>query len=138
MKIVEIILWIVIIWFATSFSWGVRKYTWSGFGVTIQSTNMAMLFVAQAIAVAVFGLSPLHFLWMIPVAFILGSMSIAFPFSLISSLGRLYGNLCCIGLDLEVVTQNKARLDYARELISSGYPQNEATRMALEKFPGKP
>ena len=138
MKIVEIILWIVVIWFALSFSWGIRKSTWSGFGVTIQSTNMAMLFVAQAIAVAVFGLSPLHFLWMIPVAFILGSMSIAFPFSLISSLGRLYGNLCCIGLDLEVVTQNKARLDYARELISSGYPQNEATRMALEKFPGKP
>jgi hypothetical protein len=99
---------------------------------------MAMLFVAQAIAVAVFGPSPLHFLWMIPVAFILGFMSIAFPFSLISPLGRLYGNLCCIGLDLEVVTQNKARLDYARELISSGYPQGEATRMALDKFPGKP
>ena len=138
MKIVEIILWIVVIWFALSFSWGIRKSTWGGFGVTIQSTNIAMLFVAQAIAVGVFGLSPLHFLWMIPVAFILGSMSIAFPFSLISSLGRLYGNLCCIGLDLEVVTQNKARLDYARELISSGYPQNEATRMALEKFPGKP
>lgn len=138
MEIVELILWIVVIWLALSFSWGVRQNTWSGFGVTIQSTNMAMLFVAQAIAVVAFGLSPLHFLWMIPAAFILGSMSIAFPFSLITPLGRLYGNLCCTGLDTDVVAQNKARLDYARDLISSGSPQDAATRMALEKFPGKP
>lgn len=137
MEIIGIILWIIVIWLALSFSWGVRKNTWSGFGVTIQSTNMAMLFVAQAIAVAAFGLSPLHFLWMIPATFVLGPMSLAFPFSFITRLGRLYGHLCCMGLDSEVVTQNKARLDYARELISSGHPQDEATRMALEKFPGK-
>jgi hypothetical protein len=98
---------------------------------------MAMLFVAQAIAVAAFALSPLHFLWMIPAAFVVGYMSRGFPFSLITPLGRLYGQLCCMGLDSDVVTQNKARLDYARELISSGRPQDEATRMALDKFPGK-
>lgn len=137
MEIVGIILWVIVIWLALSFSWGVRKSTWSGFGASIQSTNMAMLFVAQAIAVAAFGLSPIHFLWMIPTAFVLGYMSIAFPFSLITPLGGLYGNLCCMGLDTDVVTQNKDRLDYARELISSGHPQDEATRMALEKFPGK-
>lgn len=96
-----------------------------------------MLFVAQAVTVVAFGLSPFHFLWMIPAAFVLGSMSIAFPFSLITPLASLYGNLCCVGLDIEVVTQNKARLDYARELVASGHQQDEATRMALEKFPGK-
>lgn len=95
-----------------------------------------MLFAAQALAVGIFDLSPLHFLWMIPLAFVLGSMSIAFPFSLLTPLGGIYGNLCCIGLNSEVVAQNKARLDYVRELISSGHSRDEAAYMAMEKFPG--
>ena len=137
MEIIGIFFWLIVIWLALSFSWGVRKNTWSGLGVTIQSTNMAMLFMTQIIVVTTFGLNPLHFLWMIPAAFILGSMSIIFPFTLISQPGWLYGNLCCLGLDKEVITQNKVRLDYARQLISCGHSQDEATRMALEKFPAK-
>lgn len=136
MYVVGIILWVIVIWLAVSFSWGVRQNTWTGFGVTIQSTNMAMLFAAQAIIVGTFDLSPLHFLWMIPLAFVLGGMSLVFPFSLLSPIGNLYGRLCCLGLDAEVVAQNKARLEYVRELVSTGHSRDEATRMALEKYPG--
>ena len=136
MYIVGIILWLIVIWLAVSFSWGVRQNTWTGFGVTIQSTNMAMLFVAQAIVVGAFDLSPLHFLWMIPLAFVLGGLSLAFPFSLLSPIGNLYGRLCCLGLDADAVARNKARLEYVRELVSNGHSRDEATHMALEKYPG--
>lgn len=137
MDIAGMILWVVIVWLAASFSWGVRQNTWTGFGVTIQSTNMAMLFALQAIAVGALGISPLHFLWMIPLTFVIGMLSLAFPFSLITPIGRLYGELVCWGLDVQVVAQNKARLEYVRELVSSGRSRDEATRMALEKYPGR-
>ncbi|GAB1235462.1 hypothetical protein [Ferrigenium sp. UT5] len=136
MYIVGIVLWVIVIWLAASFSWGVRQNTSTGFGVTIQTTNTAMLFTAQAIVVGAFDLNPLHFLWMIPVSFIFGSLSLIAPFSLLSPVGNLYGRLCCLGLDAEVVAQNKARLRYVRELVSTGHSLDEATHMALEKYPG--
>ncbi len=83
MKIVGAILWVIIVWLVVSFAWGVRKNTWSGFGVTMQTVNQATLFAVQAAAVAIFGLNPLHFLWMIALAFILGAVSLVFPFSLL-------------------------------------------------------
>jgi hypothetical protein len=135
MYIIGIILWVIAIWMVFSFSWGVRQNTRIGFGVTIQSKNMAMLFAVQVAVIATFNLSTLHFLWMIPLAFVLGSMSLIFPFSLLSTIGGFYGYLCCLGLDDEVVAQNKARLEYVRGLVSTGHSLEEATRMALEKYP---
>jgi len=94
-----------------------------------------MLFAVQAAVVAIFGLSPLHFLWMIPLAFILGAMSLLFPFSLLSILGNVYARLCCIGLDSGVVERNKKRFDYACQLLADGYSREEAKRMAQDKYP---
>jgi hypothetical protein len=119
-----------------SFAHGVRKSTFTGFGVTIQTVNQAMLFAAQAAVVALFGLNPLHFFWMIPLAFILGTMSLVFPLSLLSILGTFYGRLCCIGLDRDVIERNKERLDYARGLLEAGHSRDEAVRMSREKYPG--
>jgi len=137
MRIVSVILWVIIIWLAASFSWGVRKKTWSGFGVTMQTVNTAMVFAVQAVVVGVLELSALHFLWMIPLAFILGSISLIFPFSLLSILGKVYAGLCCIGLDREVVEQNKERLAYGRQLLAAGHSRDEAMRMVLDKYPGR-
>lgn len=135
MKIIGVILWIIVIWLAASFSWGVRKNVWSGFGVTMQTVNTAMLFSVQAIVVGVFGLNPLHFLWMIPLAFVLGSLSLLPPFSLLSLVGTVYARLCCIGLDRDVANRNKERLDCFRQLLAAGHSRDEAMRMALEKYP---
>ena len=135
MRIVGVILWIVVVWLAASFSWGVRKYTRSGFGPTMQTVNTAMLFAVQAVLVGVLGLSPLHFLWTIPLAFLLGLMSLALPFSLLSILGNGYGMLCCTGLEQDVIDRNKKRLAYVRSLLSAGHSREEAMRMAVEKYP---
>jgi hypothetical protein len=102
----------------------------------MQTVITALLFAVQASVVGIFGLNPLHFLWMIPVAFILGSMSAIFPFSLLSPLGQFYAGLCCIGIDRDVVELNKERLEYARELLATGHSHDEAKRMAQEKYPG--
>jgi hypothetical protein len=135
-KIVGVILWIVVAWLVVSFAWGVRKNTWSGFGVTMQTVNQATLFAVQAAVVAILGLNPLHFLWMIPPAFILGAMSLVFPFSLLSILGRVYAGLCCTGLDRDVVERNKERPRYVHQLLAAGHTLDEATLMALKNYPG--
>jgi hypothetical protein len=68
----------------------------------MQAVNQAMLFAVQAAVVGLFGLNPLHFLWMMPLAFIFGAVSFVFPFSLLSILGSIYARLCCIGLDTDI------------------------------------
>jgi hypothetical protein len=47
--------------------------------------------------VLIFGFSPFHLLWMVPVGFVLGTLSLAFPLSLLSIPGRTFGAFC-IGL----------------------------------------
>ena len=53
MRVLGIILWVIVVWLATSFSWGVRKYTRTGFGVTMQTVNTAMLFTVQGVLIGV-------------------------------------------------------------------------------------
>jgi hypothetical protein len=57
-----------------------------------------MMFALSLIIVPIFGFSPFHLLWMFPISFILGMLSFAFPFSLLSVPGRTFGTICCIGL----------------------------------------
>ena len=135
MQVVTGLLWVISIYLAVSFSWGVRRNVWTGYGISIQTVNTAMLFTLQAILVWVCGWSALNFLWMIPTAWIAGTLSLAFPFSVLSILGKFYGPICCLGLDQEVVQVNRDRLAYARELLAAGYPQAEAMRLCREKYP---
>jgi hypothetical protein len=57
-----------------------------------------MMFTLSLIIVLIFGFSPFHLLWMFPVGFVLGTLSLAFPLSLLSVPGRTFGAFCCIGL----------------------------------------
>jgi tetratricopeptide (TPR) repeat protein len=136
MVIISIVLWIVALWLVASFAFGIRKNTWCGLGVTKQTANTAMLFSAQIAVIGVLGLNPINFLWMLPLAYGLGSMSLVFPFSLLSPLGNAYSSLCCIGLDKKVIKQNSNRLNYAKGLLAAGKSQDESTRLATEKYPG--
>lgn len=135
MKIFGIILCVISFWLVVSFAWGVRRNTKTGASVTMQTVNMAMLFFVQNLIVGIFHLNPLHFLWMIPLSFFLGILSISFPFSLLTPLGNIYAHLCCIGLDKEEIERNNERMSYFRQLKADGLQNDEAIRKATEKYP---
>jgi hypothetical protein len=134
-NIVGIILWVIVIWLAVSFSWYVRRTVLRGTGLMIQTANFTLLLVVQILVARWLDINPLHFFWMVPLAFVIGQMSILFPISLLSPIGRLYISFCCLGLDKEDVRQNTNRFQFFRELVTSGYSQGEAVEMAKERFP---
>lgn len=86
---------------AGSFLFGIRSYTANGTGVSKQTVNTTMLFIVSLVVVPAMSLSPLHLLWMFPVSFMLGMLSLIFPFSLLSIPGRVIFYIACFGLDLE-------------------------------------
>jgi hypothetical protein len=98
MQIVEILLWIVGAFITISWSYGIRSYVRTGRGVTQQTVNQTMLFALALTIVPIVGLSSFHLLWMFIAGFVLGALSLAFPFSLLSIPGRMFGAICCIGL----------------------------------------
>lgn len=100
-----------------------------------QTANFCLLLVVQVLAMSRLNLSALHFLWMTPAVFVISQMTILFPFSLVSPFGRLYASLCCLGLNDQEVAMNRSRLEYARELVASGYSKQDAVVMARERFP---
>jgi len=98
MQLVGILLWIVGSLITMFWAYGIRSYVRTGHGVSQQTVNQTMMFALSLIIVPIFGLSPFHLLWMFPVGFILGTISLVFPFSLLSVPGRTFGAICCIGL----------------------------------------
>lgn len=57
-----------------------------------------VLMVVSLILIPTLSLSPFHLLWMFPVSFLLGTLSLIFPFSLLWPLASLYSSLWYIGL----------------------------------------
>jgi hypothetical protein len=62
--------------------------------------------------------------------------SLAFPFSLLSIPGRLFGDFCCVGLNGGEVRKNEERLRHVEKMrqthIDAGVDVEEADRRALE------
>jgi hypothetical protein len=103
MQLVSVLLWIVGAVITMFWAYGIRSYVRSGQGVSQQTVNQTMMFALSLIIVPMFDFSPFHLLWMFPVSFVLGMLSLVFPFSLLSVPGRAFGTICCIG-----VTQGQA------------------------------
>lgn len=58
-----------------------------------------LLMVVSLILIPSLSLSPLHLLWMFPVSFLFGPLSLMFPFNLLLwPLASIYGSLWYIGL----------------------------------------
>ena len=98
MEILGIGVWIIGALITISWAYGIRTYVQSGQGVSQQTVNQTMLFAVSLLVVAIFSFSSFHLLWMFPAGFILGALSLAFPFSVLSIPGRIFGTICCIGL----------------------------------------
>lgn len=102
-----------------AFAWiaGVRHYTWRGTPPTIIGINQTMLYVVSLALVPILSISPFHLLWMLPTSWLIGLLSLAFPFSLISIFGIMFYRVVCIGLDHELAHENKLRMDALRSLM---------------------
>lgn len=126
------ILWTIGLVGGLSWSYGVRTYVRTGRGVTQLTVNQAMLMLAAVVSVPLLGFSPFHLLWMLPAAFIVGMLSLMFPFSLVSLLGRPFGQICCLGLDRDEVARNTRRVERFQELVVGGMSPEEA-KQELER-----
>jgi len=126
MEVVGWILWAVGLFFGLSFAYGVRTYVRTGQGVQQATVNQTMLMLGAVVAVPLLDFSPFHLLWLLPVAFILGGLSLSFPFSLVSLVGIPFGHICCLGLDRDEVARNTQRVQRFRELVMGGMSPEEA------------
>jgi hypothetical protein len=134
MRIPEVMVWGVGVIIALNWVWGVRTYVRRGIGVTKQSVNQGMLFVVSLASVAVLPISSFHLFWMFPVGFVLGALSLAFPFSLLSIPGRVFGRLCTIGLDPDEVAENTAKVRRLHQSVASGTPPVEGQEQMQQSF----
>jgi hypothetical protein len=112
---------------------GIRTYTKSGQGVTMSTVNTTMLFIVSLVVVPILNLTPLHLLWMYPASFILGMLSLAFPFSLLSIPGNIVAFIACAGLNQEEVQNNKDRIQRGLELVHSEGLTVEEAKKRLEE-----
>lgn len=126
MEVLGWILWAVGLLLGLSWAYGVRSYVRTGQGVQQATVNQTMLMLAAVLAVLLLNFSPFHLLWLLPVVFIVGMLSSAFPFSLVSILGKPFGHICCLGLDNDEVARTTQRVERFRELVMGGMSPEEA------------
>ncbi len=114
---------------AVTWAYGIRHHARSGIGITQQTVNQTMLFFVSLIGVVALQITPLHLLWLFPAGFVLGMLSLAFPFSMISILGIPFGHLCCVGIDkAEAARKREEKLELeaeVQEMLKQGMTQGE-------------
>lgn len=103
------LIWLVGLIVAVGWVYGIRNYMRRGMGVTQQTVNTTMLFFVSLIVTLSLRISPYHLLWLFPLSWVLGTLSLAFPFSLLSIPGGLFRGMCCIGLDWALAGGNTER-----------------------------
>ena len=112
---------------------GIRTYTSRGSPPMKQTVNSTMLFVVALVVVPAASLLPLHLLWMFPLGWFAGTLSLVFPFSLLVIPGQLFFQLACLGLDREQISRNKARLEKLQMLvIDEGITTEQARDKLIE------
>ena len=137
MNTIETLIWIAAVLWTLPFIYGIRTYVRRGIGITQPTVNTGMLLVFCIIAAPILQISTYHLFWMIPLSHILGLLSLQFPFSLLSILGRPFGFLCCFGLNQNEVTRNTEFIQRYKDLRSQGVTNEEAQKAVLNEFRGK-
>ena len=132
MEIFGWILWAAGLILGLSWAFGIRTHVRTGQGVHQATVNQTMLMLAAVVAVPLIGFSPFHLLWLFPVAFFVG-MPLAFPFSLVSLVGKPFGSLCCLWLNPQEVARNTQRVERFQELVRSGMSPEDAKEQVLRE-----
>ena len=103
----EAILWLVGAAIALSWGHGIRTRTASGVGVTNQTVNTTMLFFVSLFVSPALG-STWHLLWLFPLSWVIGTLSLAPPFVFLTPIGQDFRKVCCIGLDQSEISDKRA------------------------------
>lgn len=98
MKIIEIIIFFTAIALALSWAYGIRTLMRTGKGATNGTIVTTMLFFISLICILVLHLSTLHLIWMFIASWVMGTLSLIFPFSILVIPARYFAALCSIGL----------------------------------------
>jgi hypothetical protein len=81
----------------------------------------------------------LHLLWMFPASWLAGLLSaLIFPFNLLSIPGWAFGELCCLGLDKEMVRRRSEIHQRYQELrVLRGLDHEEAQQFLATEYPNE-
>ena len=133
MEIIGYVVYGIGVLFAVAWLIGIRTYTNSGQGLTISTVNTTMLFIVSLALVPILQVDPLHLLWMYPLSFVLGMLSLVFPFSLLSIPGHLVGWIACIGLNQAEIAIKQERIHKLQELMITESITAEEAKAQLEE-----
>lgn len=111
MQILEYIVYAIGVLVAITWLRGIRSYIARGSRITRQTVNTTMLFIVSLVLVPTIPFSSFHLLWMFPASFFIGTLSLVFPFSLLSVPGQAIFHIACLGLDYDEVERNKERIN---------------------------
>lgn len=102
------------------------------------TVNMIMLWWLGVLGVLLLSISPFHLLWWYPVSFAIGTLSLVFPFSLLTIPGQLFANLWCASLDRCEIERNERFQEEYKGLylanLQAGMSSEEAKRNAAESL----
>jgi hypothetical protein len=134
MQIIGYAVYGIAVFLAGTFFIGIRSNTARGAGVTRQTVNTTMLFTVSLVVVPLLSLSPFHLLWMFPISFVLGALSLAFPFSLLSIPGRGIFHIACIGLDQKELRKRQDRIKKLQSVMMAEGVTAEQAKAKLEEL----
>lgn len=117
-----------------SWAYGIRTYVHQGRGISHQTVNTTMLGFTAIAMVLILNASPLHLFWLLPCCWLIGTLSLMLPFSLLSIPGRLFKEICCIGLNKNEVELNEKKVGRLTQLVNSGMSPNEAAQKVKKEF----
>ncbi|MBI2345755.1 MAG: hypothetical protein HYV03_02480 [Deltaproteobacteria bacterium] len=142
MSVGEIIVLGIAILVVLASLFSLRTHLFSGKSLQQQTVNIYMLLTIVTIVIPLAQFSSYHLLWLFPVSILLGTLSLVFPFSLLSIPGHLFGRLCLIGVDQSKMGANIDRYQKISkrfaELHEAGVPQDQIKKQLTDEFGQKP
>lgn len=120
--------------FTLSWLYGIRYKMQMADRASQSTINTTFLYIVSIILVLIFSFSPLHLLWLFPLAVVLGLLSLTFPFSILSILTIPLEKLVYIGLDWnEIKTLQADVQEVVRLMKTEKMTRDEAMKIIKDK-----
>lgn len=114
--------------------WWIRQEIQAGGSVTYGVICSNVFYFSVTLGVLIIGYSPFHLLWLFPLSFVLGFLTLVSPFSaVLIPLARIYSTLCSLGLDEVEIKRNEKRIKQIQELMVGGVSRDEAVRQVIDE-----
>lgn len=133
MNIVGIIVYVFMALLVLTWVLGIRNRIKTGGTWQVQTLVTLFLSVTSLVLVPILKWTPLHLLWMIPASYVVGFLSLMFPFSLLQPFGRLMGMIACVGLSQTEVANNVRKRERLLELMNQEKISPEEAKKKMEQ-----